>query len=194
MVQMEREPEPAEGPTAGEALLTETRLRVAAEQEQRAALRIAALMRLVSTRKRSTKKKKPVAPPPDNLDWIFTGQHLRSANLPKHEGSSAAAPPLPRQESSSAAAPPLPGAHASGPWPRKRRKFYAVRRGRVPGIYTTWEECERHVKGIYSEFKSFYSMEEALEYLNVRRRNYMIVAKTVSSFVGGRALRAEIHI
>jgi hypothetical protein len=181
MPQMERVPKHAEDPSAGEMLLAETRRRVAAEQEQRAALRIAGLMRTAQTRKRVTKKKEPATPPSDNLDWIFTGQHLRSANLPA-------------QESSSVSTPPRPGPKAFGPWPRKRSKFYAVRRGRATGIFTTWEECERQVKGIYSEFKSFYSLEEAQEYLSARRRNYMIVAKPASSFVRDRALRAEINV
>ena len=46
-------------------------------------------------------------------------------------------------------------------WPRKRPKVYAVRRGRNVGIFHSWEECERQTKGVYSEFKSFHSLEEA---------------------------------
>ena len=26
-------------------------------------------------------------------------------------------------------------------------KYYAVKEGRVPGVYTTWAECEAQVKG-----------------------------------------------
>lgn len=29
----------------------------------------------------------------------------------------------------------------------KKPKFYAVRKGAVPGIYRTWAECEANVKG-----------------------------------------------
>lgn len=49
----------------------------------------------------------------------------------------------------------------------KKKKFYAVKIGNEPGIYTTWEECESQVKG-YSgaKFKSFFSEEEAISYLN----------------------------
>lgn len=41
-------------------------------------------------------------------------------------------------------------------------KFYAVARGRKPGIYLTWDECSAQVKG-YSrpKFKKFDSVEEA---------------------------------
>ena len=45
-------------------------------------------------------------------------------------------------------------------------KYYAVRRGRKPGIYTTWSECERQISG-YSgqDYRRFSTREEAEEYL-----------------------------
>lgn len=45
-------------------------------------------------------------------------------------------------------------------------KLYAVRKGRVTGIFNTWAECQQQTnkfKG--AEFKSFKSKDEALEYL-----------------------------
>ncbi|MFK7960740.1 MAG: viroplasmin family protein [Phycisphaerales bacterium] len=43
-----------------------------------------------------------------------------------------------------------------------KKKFYAVRRGRTPGVYTTWAECQRQTKGFSgAEFKSFPSPGEA---------------------------------
>ncbi|MDE7434461.1 MAG: ribonuclease H family protein [Lachnospiraceae bacterium] len=46
-------------------------------------------------------------------------------------------------------------------------KYYAVRIGKTPGIYRTWEECKDMVDG-YSgaQYKSFPSMEQAREYLS----------------------------
>lgn len=45
-------------------------------------------------------------------------------------------------------------------------KFYAVKKGRKNGIFTTWKECEDSVKGYPgAEFKSFKTEEEAKEYL-----------------------------
>ena len=37
-----------------------------------------------------------------------------------------------------------------------KKKYYAVKNGKVPGIYETWAECSEMVKG-YSgaEYKSF---------------------------------------
>ena len=46
-------------------------------------------------------------------------------------------------------------------------KFYAVRKGRNTGIYTTWSECESQIKHFpCAEYKSFMTKEEAEAYLN----------------------------
>ena len=46
------------------------------------------------------------------------------------------------------------------------KKFYAVKKGRKTGIFTTWEECKASVNG-YSgaQYKSFSTPEEAERYL-----------------------------
>ena len=42
------------------------------------------------------------------------------------------------------------------------KKYYAVRVGKVPGIYQTWDECKKNVHGFpAAEYKSFPSEEEA---------------------------------
>ncbi len=47
------------------------------------------------------------------------------------------------------------------------KKFYAVRVGRVPGIYETWFECERMVKGYKGAvYKSFLNMDEAKNFMS----------------------------
>jgi hypothetical protein len=46
-------------------------------------------------------------------------------------------------------------------------KYYAVKRGRQPGVYRTWEQCERQVDGFSRcEFKAFTSEHEAQHYLH----------------------------
>lgn len=47
-----------------------------------------------------------------------------------------------------------------------KQKFYAVKQGRTPGLYNSWEDCSREVtryKG--AEHKSFSSLSEAVNYL-----------------------------
>lgn len=45
-------------------------------------------------------------------------------------------------------------------------KYYAVKKGYETGVYNSWEECEKQVKGFScADYKSFMSKEEAYEYL-----------------------------
>lgn len=45
--------------------------------------------------------------------------------------------------------------------------YYAVKKGKIPGIYETWKDCEEQVKG-YSgaEYKKFSTYEEALSFVS----------------------------
>ena len=48
-----------------------------------------------------------------------------------------------------------------------KRKFYAVKVGKLPGIYQTWSEAEEQVKGFSgAEYKSFLTLEEAERYIS----------------------------
>lgn len=45
-------------------------------------------------------------------------------------------------------------------------KFYAVKVGKVPGVYSTWAECEEQVKGYPSaSYKSFKTEADALKFI-----------------------------
>ena len=46
-------------------------------------------------------------------------------------------------------------------------KFYAVKAGRIPGVYKTWEECQKQTIGYSGAiFKSFSTEQEAQNYIN----------------------------
>lgn len=48
----------------------------------------------------------------------------------------------------------------------KTAKFYAVKKGRKPGIYATWEECQAQVAGFAgAAYKAFATRKDALAYL-----------------------------
>ena len=50
------------------------------------------------------------------------------------------------------------------------KKYYAVRTGKQPGIYTTWEECSKNVLGFPGAvYKSFKTMEEAEAFMALER-------------------------
>lgn len=45
-------------------------------------------------------------------------------------------------------------------------KVYAVRKGQVPGIYSTWKECQKQITGYNgAEFRSFKTKNEAENYI-----------------------------
>ena len=47
-----------------------------------------------------------------------------------------------------------------------KKKYYAVRAGRTPGIYTSWDACKAQVDGFANaSFKSFPTKEEAEAFL-----------------------------
>ena len=44
----------------------------------------------------------------------------------------------------------------------KRQKYYAVWRGKRPGVYTSWDECKVQVQGVQgAQYKAFDTMQEA---------------------------------
>ena len=48
-----------------------------------------------------------------------------------------------------------------------QKKFYAVKQGRQPGIYTTWAECQKQTVGFKgAKFKGFVTKAEAEAYMN----------------------------
>jgi ribonuclease HI len=54
----------------------------------------------------------------------------------------------------------------------QRKQYYAVRNGRKPGIYRTWEECKAQVDGYAkAQYKGFTSLEEAEAYLGYAQTN-----------------------
>ena len=47
------------------------------------------------------------------------------------------------------------------------QKFYAVKKGKIPGIYLSWGDCSAQVSGFSGAvYKSFLSWEEAEQFLN----------------------------
>jgi ribonuclease HI len=55
---------------------------------------------------------------------------------------------------------------------KQKKQYYAVRIGREPGIYLTWEECKAQVDGYAkAQYKGFGSFEEAEAYLGNVKTN-----------------------
>lgn len=59
-------------------------------------------------------------------------------------------------------------------------KFYAVKVGRNPGIYTTWSECEAQVKGFSgAQYKSFPKKQDAEIFIGIANDMSNIPSNTV---------------
>jgi ribonuclease HI len=63
----------------------------------------------------------------------------------------------------------------------QRKQYYAVRSGRKPGIYRTWEECKAQVDGYANaQYKGFTSLEEAEAYMGYVKTNMPTAGKPSS--------------
>ena len=59
------------------------------------------------------------------------------------------------------------------------KKFYAVKVGKKPGVYTTWDECKEQVnKFPGSIYKSFKTLEEAEKFAGIKVENISKKSKT----------------
>jgi ribonuclease HI len=57
-----------------------------------------------------------------------------------------------------------------------KSKFYAVKIGKKPGIYTTWEECLLQIKGYpRSTFKKFYTLKAAQDFIKETEKKQGII-------------------
>lgn len=65
-------------------------------------------------------------------------------------------------------------------------KYYAVKKGRNPGIYTSWDSCLKEVKGFSGAiYKSFKTKEGALAFLNDEENKIEVDSDTVIAYVDG---------
>lgn len=65
-------------------------------------------------------------------------------------------------------------------------KYYAVKKGKNPGIYTSWDSCLKEVKGFSGAiYKSFKTKEDALAFLNDEEKQIKVDADTVNAYVDG---------
>lgn len=67
-----------------------------------------------------------------------------------------------------------------------KTKFYAVKVGRQPGIYNTWDECKKQIDGYSgSKYKSFTNLDDAKAYLNGKTSTLIFSSDIPYAFVDG---------
>lgn len=71
---------------------------------------------------------------------------------------------------------------------KKKQKFYVVWQGTQPGIYTTWPECEKQVKGVVgAKYKSFETLSAAEQALRLGPSMYIGAAAPQQAAIPGIA-------
>lgn len=61
------------------------------------------------------------------------------------------------------------------------KNFYAVRNGKSPGIYKSWDECKEQVLGFSkAEFKGFMTLEDAKSYMDNNEKNITSISEAVA--------------
>ena len=72
-----------------------------------------------------------------------------------------------------------------------QKKFYAVKQGRQPGIYTTWADCQKQTVGYKgAKFKGFVTKEEAEAYMSGEETTVLPVDGVVA-YVDGAYFNGE---
>lgn len=70
---------------------------------------------------------------------------------------------------------------------KKKNEYYAVASGRIPGIYSTWDECKKQVSGFpNASYHGFPTKEEAVAFMNqVASTDILKKTTAVNIFVDG---------
>jgi Predicted double-stranded RNA/RNA-DNA hybrid binding protein len=60
-------------------------------------------------------------------------------------------------------------------------KFYGVKIGKIPGVYSSWSECEEQIKGFKGAiFKSFKSKKDAENFCGIQSTKAESIEKPVA--------------
>lgn len=75
----------------------------------------------------------------------------------------------------------------------KKSKYYAVKIGKIPGIYERWEECKENVDGFAgAKYKSFSTIIEAEEYLAEKEAlNKTIKNENIATKIKSKKIKKE---
>ena len=74
-----------------------------------------------------------------------------------------------------------------------RTSHYAVAKGREVGIFSTWAECERHVKGFSGAiFKSFPTLSQAENFLAQNRASHVLFSRPQPTGINDSSLQSKL--
>jgi len=80
-----------------------------------------------------------------------------------------------------------------------RSKYYAVKNGRKPGVYTTWADCQKQVNGYPNAiFKSFHTDWEAEAYINskpsVEQENKQFIYDSLAEYTSEMFIKVSAEM
>lgn len=74
----------------------------------------------------------------------------------------------------------------------KKKSWYAVKKGRNPGLYTSWDECRKQVMGFAGAlYKGFYTKEEAEAYLEGKEAAAFVKSKGEENSMPGLSVYVD---
>ena len=74
----------------------------------------------------------------------------------------------------------------------KSQKYYVVWQGRKTGIFTSWQECERQIKGFNnSKYKSFKTRQEAEEAFGIIKHSSFLDTKDEHNLIINKQYRSN---
>jgi hypothetical protein len=71
--------------------------------------------------------------------------------------------------------------------------FYAVRKGRQPGIYTEWGDCFQQTNGCHNEYQGFKSLEDAKVFMGGERAKQIADTRGGAESLGGGMSHQASH-
>jgi ribonuclease HI len=73
-----------------------------------------------------------------------------------------------------------------------KKNYYAVKKGRIPGIYKTWAECKAQVDGFSgATYKGFKTLAEAEQYMSIESSGGAEVDSSSTKALRGRSGRSR---
>ena len=74
------------------------------------------------------------------------------------------------------------------------KKYYAVKVGRIPGVYFTWEDCKRQIdKFSGAIYKSFPTVEEAAAFVEGKGQTKKNVKKETNTEKRGKEMQKAFN-
>ncbi|MBK5253214.1 MAG: ribonuclease H family protein [Peptostreptococcaceae bacterium] len=75
------------------------------------------------------------------------------------------------------------------------KKYYAVRAGKTPGIYRTWDDCRKQVYGFKgAKYKGFETLKDAENFMEAEESNIKLVEEDIPSIMASNDVEAVAYV